>query len=297
MSLSQNTTYHFRIVATNSSGTSYGSDRTFKTLAEPTPPQVSGIEPTSGPTAGGTSTTITGTNFTGATAVSFGVGTAATSFKVLTPTSITAVSPAGTGTVDVTVTTPEGTSTTSSADHFTYVPAGPAPTVTRVAPTNGIVGGGTSVTITGTGFTGATSVKFGALTATSFKVNSAKSITATSPAESAGDVDVTVTTPNGTSAISAKDHYKYVPSITGVSPSTGTTAGGTEVTVTGTGFAVGTSATTFKFGTAKARGVNCTSTTSCQAIAPPHAAGTVDVVATVNQAVSAKVTADRFVYS
>ena len=64
--------------------------------------------------------TITGTGFTGATAVDFGT-TPATSFTVVSDTSITADSPAGTGTVDVTVTTPGGTSATSPADQFTYV--------------------------------------------------------------------------------------------------------------------------------------------------------------------------------
>jgi hypothetical protein len=63
--------------------------------------------------------TITGTNFTGATAVKFG-STNATSFTVNSASSITAVSPAGTGTVDVTVTTPEGTSATSPSDRFSY---------------------------------------------------------------------------------------------------------------------------------------------------------------------------------
>src|SRR5208337_5028734 len=101
------------------------------------------------------------------------------------------------GTVDVTVTTPGGTSATSASDQFTY---DPVPTVTGVTPAAGPVAGGTTVTVTGTGFTGATSVKFGTTAATSYTVVSATSITAVSPAGSAGTVDVTVTTPGGTSA-------------------------------------------------------------------------------------------------
>jgi hypothetical protein len=81
---------------------------------------VTSINPNSGLTTGGTPVAITGTGFTGATAVKFG-STAATSFTVNSATSITATSPAGTGTVDVTVTTSFGTSATSSADQFTYV--------------------------------------------------------------------------------------------------------------------------------------------------------------------------------
>jgi hypothetical protein len=71
--------------------------------------------------------------------------------------------------------------------------AASAPTMTAIAPTSGTALGGTSVSITGTNFTGATAVKFGGANALSFAVNSATSITATSPAGS-GVVDVTVTT-------------------------------------------------------------------------------------------------------
>ncbi len=77
----------------------------------------------SGPELGGTSVTITGTGFAGATVVDFGTA-AAVSFTVVNDTTITADSPAGTGVVDVTVTTPVGTTATSPADQFTYV-AGP----------------------------------------------------------------------------------------------------------------------------------------------------------------------------
>src|ERR1700716_262292 len=82
-------------------------------------PTVTSISPNSGPAAGGMPVTITGNNFTGATAVKFG-GTAATSFTVNSATSIAATSPAGGGTVDVTVTNSGGTSAISSADQFTY---------------------------------------------------------------------------------------------------------------------------------------------------------------------------------
>ncbi len=85
-------------------------------------PTVTSISPTSGPVAGGTSVTITGTNFTGATAVSFG-STAVTNGTVNSAgTQIVVTSPAASssGTVYVTVTTPGGTSATSSASQFTY---------------------------------------------------------------------------------------------------------------------------------------------------------------------------------
>ena len=85
-------------------------------------PQVTGISPASGPEAGGTSVTVTGSGLAGATAVAFGTAAAA-SFTLGTDTELTAVSPAGTGTVDVTVTTPAGTSPAGTADQFAYTPA------------------------------------------------------------------------------------------------------------------------------------------------------------------------------
>jgi hypothetical protein len=84
------------------------------------PVYVSSISPTSGPSAGGTSVTVRGSGFTGASSVSFGA-TLASNIMVNSDTKITATSPAGSGTVDVTVTTPNGTSATGGADQFTYI--------------------------------------------------------------------------------------------------------------------------------------------------------------------------------
>ena len=172
------------------------------------------------------------------------------------------------------------------------------PVVTKLAPKTGLAAGGTTVTITGSGLTGATAVSFGATAASSFKVNSSTSISAVSPAGTSGTVDVTVTTPAGTSASSSADHFKYKPpTVTAVSPSSGSTAGGTSVTISGSGFALG-GATTFKFATGIATGVNCTSTSSCTAVSPPRSkAGKVDVEATANGFSSPKsVPADQFTY-
>ena len=85
-------------------------------------PTVTAVSPSSGPTAGGTSVTITGTNFTGATAVNI-AGTAASSFTVNSPTQITAVTAAAAaGTSDVIVTNAVGPSAANPpADDFTYV--------------------------------------------------------------------------------------------------------------------------------------------------------------------------------
>jgi hypothetical protein len=117
-------------------------------------------------------------------------------------------SPAGSaGTVNVTVTTPGGTSATSSADYFTYTVPVPAPTVTEVKPDSGPAGGGTTVTIVGDNLENVTSVHFGGAAATIIS-NSDETITVTSPAGE-GTVDITVTTAGGTSATSAADHFIY----------------------------------------------------------------------------------------
>ncbi len=82
-------------------------------------PTVTALSPTSGSTEGGLVVTITGTGFIGALRVHFGT-TAQTELMVVNSTTMRTLSPAGTGTVDVTVTTPGGTSATSADDKFTY---------------------------------------------------------------------------------------------------------------------------------------------------------------------------------
>ncbi len=112
--LQLNTIYHYRLVASNGNGTSYGQDESFTTAA----PVVTEISPSNGPTEGHTTVTITGANFLDVSAVSFGANGA--EFTVDSETSITATAPFGTSPVDVTVTTPAGTSEASSAAQFSY---------------------------------------------------------------------------------------------------------------------------------------------------------------------------------
>jgi alpha-tubulin suppressor-like RCC1 family protein len=175
---------------------------------------------------------------------------------------------------------------------------GPPPAVTKVVPKKGPASGGTSVFIAGTDFTGVTEVKFGSTSASSFTVPfSSTEMTAVSPAEPVGTVDVTVTNGWGTSAISSADHFTFAPTVTNVSPNAGSTAGGTSVTITGSGFVLGKTATKFKFDSKGAKSVNCTSTTTCTAVSPAHAAGTVHVTATVSKVSSTRNPGDQFTYS
>jgi IPT/TIG domain len=171
------------------------------------PPAITSVGPNAGPTAGGNTVTISGTGFTGATGVSFG-GTPSPNFQVNSDGSITAVAPPGAvGTVDTRVTAPAGTSAVVSADSYSYFPV---PSITSVSPNSGSTGGGTVVTIRGSGLSGATGVSFGGTPAQSFVVNPDGSITAVAPAGAAGVVDITVTTPGGTSTTDPADRFTFL---------------------------------------------------------------------------------------
>ncbi len=232
-------------------------------------PAVTSVAPTGGPVAGGTAVTITGTNFTGATAVTFG-GAAATAVVVVNATTITAVTPAhAAGLVDVSVTVPAGTGT--GIGLYTYAAA---PTVTSVSPAGGPIIGGTAVTITGTGFTGATSVTFGGTAAVSFNVVNSTTITATTPAHAFGLVDVAVTAFGGSGTGAGLYTYVAPPTVLTVAPSSGSTAGGQAVTITGTNF---TGATSVTFGGTAATAVIVVNATTITATTPAHATGPVNI--------------------
>ncbi len=279
-------TVHIQITAPGGTTVSTSADQYTYTGAV----TVTGISPTSGATAGGTSVIITGTNFTSVTAVKFGT-TTASSYTVNSSTQITAVSPAGTaGAVDVTVTSGGTTSATSSADLFTYTAA---VTITGISPSYGPVAGGTSVVVTGTNFTGATAVKFGTVAATSYIVNSSTQITAVAPAGTAGTVDIAVTA-GTTSGVVNADKFTYfaLPTVTGIGTTVGLTSGGTSVVITGTNF---TNTSTVLFGGTSAASVTYNSATQLTVISPAGS-GVVDVLVTTVGGTSATSAADRFTY-
>ena len=260
----------------------------------PTPaPTISSLSPTSGPTSGGTVVTITGSNLSGTTGVKFG-SVAATGVTQVSATQVRATTTGqAAGTVDVSVTTAGGPSANTAADNFTFVAP---PTVTSLSPDNGLTTGGTVVTINGTNLAGATGVKFGSLAGLNVTQVSATQLRATTPAGSAGVVDVSVTTVGGTSANTAADNFTYVvppPVITGISPSTGVVAGGTEVTITGTNLA---GATGVKFGSVAGTNLQQVSATQVKATSPLGSAGSVDVSVTTAGGTSANVAADNFTY-
>ncbi len=289
------------VTVANGSGTSAtnaNDQYTYVTGPPPPPPAptVTSLNPATGPTTGANAVTITGANFTGATAVDF--GTTPATFTVTNATTIAATAPAGAGTIDVTVTTGSGTSNVTVNDQYTYIapPPPPAPTVTSLSPTSGPSTGATPVTITGTNFTGATAVDFGTTPAT-FTVTNATTIAATAPA-GAGTIDVTVTTGSGTSNVTVNDQYTYIapppppaPTVTSLSPTSGPSTGATPVTITGTNF---TGATAVDFGTTPATFTIANATTINTTA--PVGTGTVDVTVTTGNGTSTTSAGDQYTY-
>lgn len=239
-------------------------------------PEVTNVAPATGPATGGTPVGIGGKNLSGATAVDFG-STPAASFVVKSASKIEAVAPPGSeGTVDVTVTTPEGTSATSRADHFSYVPPGPA--VVEVTPEEGAAAGGRPVNIIGAHFENVTGVSFGGAPAAHFEVVSPEKINAVTPVGAAPTVDVTVTTTEGTSPANPPgDEYHFRTEgaeISGLSTNKGPAAGGQTITILGLEF-FGVEAV--EFGSASTTDFTVDSPESITVTTPPQTAETVAI--------------------
>lgn len=189
-------------------------------------PTITSFSPSSG--RAGTNVVIRGTSFTNASIVKFGSLNAA-SFTVDSNSQITAVAPNGMLSGTITVTAPAGTFITST--YFVVVP-----NVTSFTPAFGSVGN--SVTVNGANFTGASSVKFGGISA-SFSGVSFSSLTAVVPAN-ATNAPISVTTADGTGT-SAQTFY-VTAAVTSFTPTN--SAPGTTVKITGNNF-TGTTAVNF----------------------------------------------------
>lgn len=167
-------------------------------------------------------------------------------------------------------------------------PTGPSPsptpgsgfTVSTISPNTGGLGGATSVTIFGTGFQVGATVTFDGAVANA-TVNSSTAIVARTPVHSAGRVDIVVVNPDGQSSrLPGGFTYIVEPpgaslSIRAMTPQPGSTAGGSSVTITGTGIQSGARVTV--------GGVVTDATivaSSMYLITPGHSSGIVDVVVT-----------------
>ena len=281
------------VTVTTPQGTSPTSIADQFTYSTAPMPSVLSLSPVSGSPGGGTLVTLSGSGFTGVTQVDFG-GTTAASFTFVSDSQISAVSPAGSGTVDVTVTTPQGTSPTSIADQFTYLT--PPPILSSISPSNGPNGGGTVVTLTGSGFTGISAVDFGSYPAESFQVVSSTTITAVSP-PATGSTFLYVTDVNGISVPTSSDIFTWItpaaPVVSSISPTTGPTAGGTQVIIDGSGF-TGTLAVVFS--QVNSPSFSVISDNQISAISPTGT-GTVDVAVLTLGGLSATAPSDQFTYT
>jgi hypothetical protein len=177
-----------KIISFTGVGNSANGNARF-TITAPAAPGLTSFTPTTAGT--GTTITITGTNLAGITGVSIG-GVPATSFTVVSPTSVTAVVGAA-ASGNVVVTTTGGTATLSG-----FVYNNLLPTIAAFSPPSAPTG--TTITVTGTNFTGATAISFGGVAAKSFTVLSPTTIIAVLSTGASGSVSVN--TPQGTIAAS-----------------------------------------------------------------------------------------------
>jgi hypothetical protein len=157
--------------------------------------------------------------------------------------------------------------------------------VISITPSSGPLAGGTSITITGTGFVSGASMTIGGITAT-YSFVSSNSLTANTPSGTVGAKNVVVTNPDTqTSNTNITFTYAAAPTVTSVTPNAGITAGGTAVTIIGTGFYGGGSTSAVsavKFGSSNAASYTVNSDTRISAVTPPGTAHTVNVVITTS---------------
>jgi hypothetical protein len=204
-------------------------------------PTLTSVTPGYGPLAGGTQLTLTGSNFVSGATVRVG-GVAATGVTFTSATQLRANTPAGTvGAKAVQVTNPDGQSVTLN-NAFTY--GATAPTLTTVTPGSGPLAGGTQLTLTGSNFVSGATVRVGGVAATGVTFTSATQLRATTPAGTAGLKAVQVTNPDGQS-VTLNNAFTYTstttsaPTVTSLSPSSGSTVGRYQVTVRGSNFTTG----------------------------------------------------------
>lgn len=203
-------------------------------------PAFATISPPSGTSHGGTNVTLTGTGFVEGLIVKF--GTKPATAIATTGTTITATTPSNqAGAVDVTIINPDGAQTIVSQG-FTFT-ANPAPTITAVSPSLGSALGNDRITLTGTGFSSGIlpKVQFGTVQAVVVSAEAGK-LVVIAPGQAPATVNLKVTNPDNQEA-TRTNAFTYIsalaPTLTGIVPITGSTNGGTVITLTGTNLAAG----------------------------------------------------------
>ncbi len=248
------------------------------TVTSPSSPTITAVTPNSGPVSGGTQIVITGAGFQPGvppgTIVLIGASPA-TNVVVMDSTLISARTPAGTGpgARNVCVYNPDGGSVCISSA-FTY---NPPPTITNLTVTSGPTGGGTGLTVNGSGFLTGATVAFGGVAATVGTIT-ASSIPVTTPAHVLGAVSVVVTNPDG-QAVTLPNGFTYVPTapaptITSLTVTSGPISGGTATTINGNNYQSGAVVT---LGGTTAT-VGPITATTIAVTTPGHSAGPVTIV-------------------
>ncbi|MBC7538266.1 MAG: IPT/TIG domain-containing protein, partial [Bacteriovorax sp.] len=203
------------------------------------PPIVTSVSPSSGFATGSTAVTISGSGFNAGATASFG-GTSCSSLTVLNPTTITCTTAAhAAGFINIVITNTDAQVGTGISA-YKYVSA---PTVTSVAANAGALAGGSVVTISGSGFLAGAMASFGGSLCTALTVVNPTTITCTTAAHAAGLINVVVTntdTQFGTGLSTFT--YQAAPTVTSVAPTSGFAIGSTAVTITGSGFIAGATA-------------------------------------------------------
>ncbi|MGH2864090.1 MAG: IPT/TIG domain-containing protein [Solirubrobacteraceae bacterium] len=242
------------------------------TVAKPTyAPELASVSPSEGPAAGGTAVVITGRHFVDGVSVT--IGGSVSEAEVRSETEITAVTPAEpAGSYEVVVSDEAGSSTGGPTYTFLPVP----PTVVSITPEGGPAKGGTKVTIRGRSFAAGATVTIGGRAA-HVKVRSATEISAKTPAEHAGSYEVVVSDRDGSSSGGPTYTYRG-PAVSTVTPSEGPTAGGTALTIRGSGFVAGAKVETGPVG--KAASVHVVSGTEITAVTHAEPAGSYQVLVT-----------------
>lgn len=243
-------------------------------------PSISSISPASGMTAGGEAFSVNGSGLQSGATITIGDALASGAVWV-SAARIDALTPPGSaGAKSVIVQNPDG-QVAVLAGGYTYFSD---PSIAAVNPPAGSALGGTQVLISGSGFAAGLTIEFDGAAAAAVQSVTATAIECTTPPGALGAADLVVTNPGGFSDTLAGG-FTYVsgadPVASGVSPASGSTAGGTTVTISGSNFAQG-SAVIFGqaadgSGGSAASSVNVVSATQITAVTPAFAAGTVAV--------------------
>ncbi|HVZ38724.1 MAG TPA: IPT/TIG domain-containing protein [Candidatus Kapabacteria bacterium] len=209
------------------------------TYVMPAAPSVTSANPNMGPVAGGTQVTINGQNFMPNCVAKFG-GMDARQTTYVNSTQVMAVTPtaSGPGAVNVRVVNPDGQGG-GLPNAFTYISVAPAPTIASFDPTSGSIRGGAQVTINGQNFVDGCTVMFGNQNAQRIFIGKTKVQAIAPPVMAPTTVQITLINPDGQVAV-APGTFAYVnssaPTITSLMPTSGSVAGGTEVTINGENF-------------------------------------------------------------